>query len=341
MKRLLIVILIAASGWSGYWFVGAMAAKSGFDSWFSTRQAEGWQAEASDISLAGFPNRFDATFTNIALADPDTGVAWSAPFFQLLSLSYRPSHLIAIWPHDQSLAFPDQKVAISSTDMKASLVLGSSALLPLERGNFAASALQLVSDAGWALSADKLHLALHAQPDAATGADPEAQAVYRFAMNADGFAPSGAAVAQLSNGPPLPHRFKSVQADLVAGFSRAWDRRALEQARPQPVWIELKKAEIIWGDLELHAAGRVTVTAAGDPVGAITLRATNWRQTVEILRASGQIPPAMLDAMVSGLELLSGLSGNPRTLDIPVNFKNGATRIGPVAIAPAPRLILR
>ncbi|WP_372884086.1 DUF2125 domain-containing protein [Shimia sp.] len=331
MKRLLSVILIAALGWSGYWFVGAKAARNGFEQWFDARQSEGWLAEQSEISVAGFPNRFDTTFDDIALADPETGVAWSAPFFQLLSLSYRPNHLIAIWPDRQQLAFPDQKIAISSEDMKASVVLGADPSLPLERSNLAVAALGLRSDAGWAVAADSLQLALHRAPETAHS--------YRFALSAVGFAPSTA--TPLSNGHPLPHRFKTIEADLVAGFDRAWDRRALEEARPQPEWIEIRKAEIVWGDLELHAAGRVTVSPAGYPVGEITLRATNWREIVAIARGSGQIPPGVLDAIVGGLELLSGLAGNPQRLDIPLNFRNGATRIGPVAIAPAPRLVLR
>ncbi len=331
MKRLFIVILIAALGWAGYWFVGAKAAKNGFASWFSARQSEGWLAETSDISVAGFPNRFDTTFSDIALADPDTGVAWFAPFFQLLTLSYQPNHLIAIWPNSQSLAFPDQKVAITSSNMKASLVLEADASLPLERSNFSTNTVNLRSDVGWALAADSLQLALYKHADT--------ENTYRFALNADGFAPPAA--MHLPTGYALPRTFKTLQADILAGFDAPWDRRALEVSRPQPNWIDIKKAEVIWGDLELHIAGKVSVNQEGYPSGEITLRATNWREIITLAQASGQVPQTALDAISSGLELISALSGNPRTLDIPLNFKNRAIRIGPVAIAATPRLILR
>ena len=331
MKRLLVAILVAALGWSAYWFIGTSGAKSGFTAWFDARQSEGWQAEVSDISVRGYPNRFDTTFTDIALADPDTGVAWRAPFFQLFALSYKPNHVIAVWPHEQTLAFPDQTVQVASTDMKASLVLGADTSLPLDRANLAIEALNMQSSAGWLLAADTMNLALHKQT--------EGDNAYRLALKADGFAPPIA--FDLPSGQSLPKTLKTVHADILAGFDAPWDRHALEDARPQPTWIEIKTAQISWGDLELQAAGKVTVDNTGYPNGEITLRATNWREIISVARASDQIPASVLNAVEQGLELLAGLSGNPKTLDIPLNFGGGAIRIGPIPIAAAPRLVLR
>ena len=331
MKRLVILIVVAALGWSAYWFIGATGAKTGFEAWFDLREREGWQADTSEITVSGYPNRFDTTFTDIALADPDTGVAWTAPFFQLFALSYQPNHVIAIWPNDQMLAFPDQKVSVQSTQMKASLVLGASTSLPLERSNFVAEGLDVSSTADWRLAADSLNLALHRQEGE--------EATYRFALTSTGFAPPVS--YKLPSGQSLPRTLKTLQADILAGFDRPWDRAALEDARPQPTWIEIKLAEFAWGDLELSAAGKVTVDNTGYPTGEVTIRATNWREIIAIARASGQVNTSLLDGIEQGLELLAGLSGNSKTLDIPLNFKNGATRIGPVAIAPAPRLRLR
>ena len=89
MRFLLAVILIAASGWSGYWFVGQNGLSRGFETWFEARRAEGWVAETSDITVQGFPNRFDTGFSDLVLADPATGLAWEAEFFQILA---KPRH---------------------------------------------------------------------------------------------------------------------------------------------------------------------------------------------------------------------------------------------------------
>lgn len=331
MKRLLVVILAAALGWSAYWFVGSSGAKSGFTAWFDARQSEGWQAEVSDITVSGYPNRFDTTFTEIALADPDTGVAWQAPFFQLFALSYKPNHVIGIWPNEQTLAFPDQSVQVTSEKMRASLVLRAGTALLLDRANFSVDTLGVQSSADWRLAANSLNLALHRQD--------KGFHTYRLALKSEGLAPPIA--YNLPSGKSLPKTLKIVQADLFVGFDAPWDRHALEDARPQPTWIDVKTAQVTWGDLELQAAGKVTVDSTGYPNGELTLRATNWREIIAVARATDQIPTGVLNAVEQGLELLAGLSGNPKTLDIPLNFGSGATRIGPIPIGPAPRLVLR
>lgn len=331
MKRLMIVLVVASLAWFAYWFIGAARAKSGFEDWFAARQAEGWQAETSEIAVRGFPNRFDATFSDLALADPETGVAWQAPFFQLFALTYRPHHLIAVWPNEQLLAFPDQRVTVTTTDMKASLVVDPAPQLPLERTNLAVEGLTLASTANWALNADALRLAMHREPDN--------DKAYRIALSAEGLAPP--LTRNLPNGGTLPETLKTVEADLTAGFEKPWDIRALNDARPQPTWINLAKAEIIWGQLELHAAGKVDIDSAGYPNGTITIRATNWRDILGLARQTGELPEALLDGIEQGLELLSSLTGRSETLDIPLTFRSGMTRLGPVPIAPAPRILLR
>ena len=100
MRMLLTVILIATAGWSGYWALASSGAKTAFETWFDQRRSEGWVADYGDLTVSGFPNRVDTSFSNISLADPATGIAWTAPFFQILALSYRPNHVIAVWPSD-------------------------------------------------------------------------------------------------------------------------------------------------------------------------------------------------------------------------------------------------
>ena len=55
----------------------------------------------------------------MALADPDTGLAWDAPFFQILALSYQPNKWIAVWPREQRLTTPREKFTIRAEDMRA------------------------------------------------------------------------------------------------------------------------------------------------------------------------------------------------------------------------------
>ena len=145
MKRLLVVSVVGAALWSGYWLVAMRGAQAGFESWFAARRAERWQAEYAGLSVRGFPNRIDTTFDRPVLADPGTGLAWEAPFFQIFALSYRPNHVIAVWPGQQRLSTPQAKYDIASADMRASLVMAPEPALPLERGNLVAGALAVLS----------------------------------------------------------------------------------------------------------------------------------------------------------------------------------------------------
>ncbi|MEQ9694914.1 DUF2125 domain-containing protein [Shimia sp. SDUM112013] len=331
MKRLLILILVAAIGWSAYWFIAASSARSGFESWFAARQAEGWVAEYADLDVSGYPNRIDATFDTLTLADPETGVAVDLPFFQLFALSYKPNHLIAVWPQAQTLSFPDQKIQIATEDMRASLVLGKAKTLPLERSNLVIEQLQVVSSTDWRSSASEVRLALQKKP--------ETEATYQFASDVMNLAPPVA--YRLSRGEDLPRTLKTVQAQVEITFERPLDMRAIEDARPQPTEIDLKRAEIAWGDLNLQAAGKVTVDGLGYPTGDITVRATNWRDILDVARSSGDIPTGILDATEGALETLAKLSGSSQTLDIPLSFKRQRTWLGPLPIGPAPVIRLR
>ena len=57
--------------------------------------------------------------------------------------------------------------------------------------------------------------------------------------------------------------------------------------------------------------------------------------------AAGALSPGLAGALTDGLSLLSQLSGNPNTLDIPLGFRGGRVMLGPVPIGPAPVVRLR
>lgn len=331
MRLLTLLVLLAALAWSGFWLLGYGALTTAVPQWFEDRRAEGWVAEYDDLSVSGFPSRLDSTFENPTLADPQTGVAWDAPFFNLHALTYRPNHVIAVWPNSQSIAIPGEKLSVTTGDMRASLVLDPGTDLALNRANVAIESLGATSTANWQLAASGVNLAMHR--------DAADTSTYRLAFKADGLTPP--AGYALPNGIDLPRSFSSFRADLTATFDRPWDRSAIEQSRPQPTALDLTLAEVIWGDLQLHAAGKVSIDTSGYPTGDITIRAVNWHDILNVARQSGHLPANVLDTVEQALGFIAQLSGNANELDIPLTFSNGATKLGPLPIGPAPRIFLR
>ncbi|WP_161555746.1 DUF2125 domain-containing protein [Mangrovicoccus ximenensis] len=160
MKYLLAAILAAAIGWSGYWLYGAHATENAIRTWFDDREAEAWVANYDSVDTAGFPNRFDTTISAPELADPETGVAWSAEFIQLLSLSYKPNHIIAVWPDEQRLSTPLETVTMATSDLRGSLIVNPLARMAIQRTTIEGSDIRLASTLDWQASASALQLAM-------------------------------------------------------------------------------------------------------------------------------------------------------------------------------------
>ena len=332
MKRLLMVIVVAAALWSGYWYAAMQGAKTGFEAWFAARRAEGWQADYAALTIRGYPNRVDSHFNQPVLADPDTGLAWQAPFFQIFALTYKPNHIIAVWPDSQRLSTPQAKYNISSAEMRASLVMRPDTKLPLQRSNLVAGAMAVEGPGGTTtLEGVQLGIGL------LDGAVQE----YRIAFNADGLTPPLPGNVRLQTGGRLPRHLDALRADLSVNFDRPWDLTALEQSRPQPRLIRLKLAEAKWGELELALAGKLSVDEAGQPSGRLTVKARNWRDIVALVRQLGWIPENWLGHIEQALSLAAQLSGNSQTLDLPLDFKDGHMSLGPISLGPAPVIRLR
>ena len=325
MSKLLAAVVAAALLWSGYWLVGAQAARRGVEAWFEARRAEGWVAGYADLSVWGFPNRFDLTLDAVELADPETGLAWSAPFFQLFALSYRPHHVIAVWPHEQVVATPRERIAVETADMRASAVFRPGDGFALDRGNVVAEAVALSSSAGWSAAADRVLLAVRR---AGTG-----EARYQIGFEADGVAPAPELLALLDPDAALPDRIETLRIDATVAFEEPFDA-----TRPQPREIRLTDLHLSWGEVELDAAGTLTVGPAGVPEGRIEIQARNWREILEMALAAGLIGEDFAPAIEGGLEALAELSGGAETLDLPIVFRDGRVSVGPLPLGPAPRI---
>lgn len=341
MKRLLFLIVVSATLWSGYWLYGSSTTKAAFEAWFAERRAEGWAADFAALQVQGFPNRFDVTLSDVALADPGTGWAWDAPFFQLLALSYKPNHVIAVWPDLQNLATPQDRFTITQAEMQASLVLWPDAALAPDRIRLVADTVQISASDGSGTAMSALRMAaerLGADGEAATTAPTQGETRYRIALSAEGFAPDLGLRNRIDPAERLPRTLDALRADVTFGFDRPWDRRAVEDRRPQPRLISLRLAEARWGDLELKAAGDLEIDAEGDALGRITVKAQNWREILQMARASGELPEGLADTLEQALSLLAGRND---AIDIPLDFRGGLIWIGPVPVSEGPRFVLR
>ena len=331
---LLMLLVLAGLGWGTYWILGASATERGLTAWLDARRAEGWIASAASLETHGFPNRFDTTFTALDLDDPDTGVGWTAPLFQILSLSYRPTEVIAVWPGEQKLRLPRETLAVSAERMIGSLALGPSAALPLRRLVIEGGAVEIASTRDWTAGVGAAQVALRESPGA------EGAPVYDIALSLDGFTPDSAELARLRDLVGLPEAVETVRAELTVTFDKGWDITALEDRRPQPRAVEVTKLDARWGELALSGTGEIEVDEAGVGSGELVLEATNWRDIVALAEASGALPANRAPLVRAALETLASVSGDPDRLDVTLRFAGGFLLLGPVPVGAAPRFSL-
>ncbi|MEL7104516.1 MAG: DUF2125 domain-containing protein [Pseudomonadota bacterium] len=324
IRRLTIIALVAALLWGGYWAVGSVALDRALRAWIADRQGEGWVAEYADLSVRGFPNRFDTTFTDLDLADPDTGLAWSLPFFQILALSYQPNHVIAVWPDTHQIATPAERLTITSDKMQASLVVEPGTDLVLDRTTLVAEALGVTSSRGWNSGAANLSLAsrqVEGPPN-----------TYDIAVEATDVILAEPARSTLDPLRALPGEVKTLRLLTKVTFDRPWDRFAVERARPQPTRIEITDLTALWGNLELRAAGAIDVTDTGRATGEVTVKAVNWKEMLDIAVAAGVLADATRQTAENALSLLAGLSGRADTIDAPLTIRDSLIFFGPIPL---------
>jgi hypothetical protein len=330
MLRLVVVFLVGSLIWMVWWAFGQGTYEQGLSSWLDERQDEGWVAEYTELKTRGFPNRFDTTISDVALADPETGIAWSAPFVQFLSLAYKPHQVIAVLPNEHRFSTPFQTVTITHEDARASLFLEASTELGLDRTRVVASNLTATSSRGEDLSLVDGRIAVEKLP--------EPNHTYRVGAEFLGLVPTKEARRALDPAGLLPETVTSLRTDAVLSFTAPWDRLALEDARPQVTRIDLKDLSARWGTVDFRAAGQLDVDDLGIPEGQITVRAEDWRKILDMAESMGWLPLGMRSSVETGLGLLVGPGD---VLDVPLVFSGGGISLGLIPLGDAPRLVIR
>lgn len=328
MRSLIALVVVAASLWSGYWFVAAHGVRTALSAWLAARAEDGWVVTPTTFKVRGFPNRLDTTLDDVHFAD--AGWAWNAPFFQVFMLSYRPNQVIAVWPHTQSLRTAAGTFQIASRDMRGSATFKPQSDLALDHMALVIKGLNATSDTGFGLSAENARFASRLVP-----ARPGTQQI-GVALE-DAQLPQ-TMLAALGLPPQTPVQIDTVLADADLSFDRPWNLEALDGSRPKLTAARLRNLTIKWGDMELTAKGGLSRDAQGRMQGEVTLQAVNWRGLLRLAADAGLITPEVAARLEPGLAGMAALSvPDETTLDVPLKFRDGIMRFGSIPIGPAPR----
>lgn len=320
MGRLIVAVLVLALAWMGFWFFAATSLERGIRNYVASPQ-EGVEVTAADVSVVGFPNRLDTTLTDLVVTLPETQTEWRAPFAQLLALVYRPTELILAVAPTHELATPLQSIAFTNDRARASVALSASTDLALDRATLVIDEGRALSSLGWEASLAQTRLSI-AETDAST-----------YRLGAEGLD------IELNAIPPeLPRRFSRLHLDATAGFTKPWDRHAMNAERlPQITRIRVDDLSLSWGPMRFEARGDLNVDARGRPDGRLELSIVNWRAALDALDRLGLLGERLGPAVELGLAALA----DGDTLGAPLVFQAGIMRLGPLPLGPAPNLTIR
>jgi len=327
MRWLTGFVMLLGCLWGGYWFVGERGFEAAAKGWFATLQDNGKAASYSDLTVQGFPNRFDLTITDPDFSDPATGFDWQAPFFQVLSLSYKPWHVIAAFPPEQRLVLPPEAMTIRAAKLQASVVAKPQTSLPLDRLSLVGEALEAVGDRGWKVRAQTVQFA--------TRLDESRMDWHEIGLNIGNLTPDAALIEQF--GAVLPPEVAMIRVDAHVGMTAPIDRKVLE-TRPQIAALDLSDLRIDWGTMGITATGKVVADIAGFAEGDAVLRLENWQVALDVAQSMGILAPDKRKLWERAAQFLAKRSDGLDTLELQLRFAKGLTLIGPLPVGPAPRL---
>ncbi|MCV2874258.1 DUF2125 domain-containing protein [Defluviimonas sp. WL0050] len=313
--------------YGGYWAVGSRAVMEGTEVALADLRAAG-RAEYGEVTLEGFPSRFDLAIENLQLTSADGAVHWSAPRVQVYALSYKPHHIIAALPPDQTLRVGREEIAIRSGDLRASAVFGIDPDLPLKRAQSVGTELALTSDHGWGATARELRLAIR-EGITATEQDVGAE-VFDLSLSGQ---PS-----DLLTQAGLPTGGGHVRLDAILTLDHPLNRHL--PAEPLSVTAaDIRSAELTWGTVQISASGRIEIAGSGQPEGRLELTIRDWRGALPLATALGLIKPEIAPTVEKALDGFAQLDGNSE-LTLPLVIKEGWINLGPVPLGPAPLFYL-
>lgn len=335
MRKLIWAVLMVGLLFCGWWGVAGWSLRSGITGWFDSQRAAGWQAELAGVSLSGFPGEIQADMQGIALADPETGIALD---LDSLHLTAR-----ALWPGDVALRLPQTPLGFATPEGRwrllfdtgrADLNLHPGPALELEALGFTSGPLRVEEATGASLfDGAALELTLTQSSAAAE--------TYAARFDIPEFAPGDVPRAALALPDTWPIVFDALRMSAEVTFDAPLDRATLEDRRPQPVRIDLDRAEARWGDVSFLATGSVVRDAAGFAEGSIVIKAENWQRMIEFASTSGLLPAQYRRQVEVVLTQLARGTGRTNALDITLEMAGGLTRLGFLPVGPAPRMAIR
>ncbi|MDA9208057.1 DUF2125 domain-containing protein [Octadecabacter sp.] len=330
MRKLILLIVVAALIYGGYWFIGRSQIQDRLTEALIQADDGAYEVTYNTLKTRGFPSRFDTTVTDFHFADPATGTEWTAPLFQLLALSYRPNEVIAIFPPEQTFTVNGTEITLQTNDMRASGKVRANAALSFQDATVTMDAPRFITDDGGQLAMANILAATRLTPDTAQTYDifVEAHAI-ELPENIRRFIDPG------NLQPPL---VQALRFDSDATLSAPLELLSPDGDAPTFESLSIKEFAATWGEISLTAIGDIEPNEYGVPSGSVSVSARNWQQGLDLAVANGMVDANRRFLVTEIANNLDETPHIPDTLTLTLTITNGVMSLGGLPLGSVPSL---
>ena len=330
MRKLIALVVVAATLYGGYWFVGRTQIQTRLTEALVEIDAGEYDLTYDTLHTQGFPSRFDTTITNLEFNDPLTATNWTAPIFQLFALSYRPNEVIAVFPNEQTLTLDGEVFTLFTDDMRASGKVRANASLAFQTATIEMDNPRIRTEEGAELTMASVLAAMRLTPETTQTYDLFLEA-HSIELPED--------IRHIIDPQNLqPPIIQNLRFDSDVDLSTPIELNGTNTSPIEIAAISIKEFALAWGEMSASAIGDVTPDETGLLNGSFSISARNWQQVLDLAVATGAVPESRRLLIVG---LAASIDETPHvqdTLTTTLTITGGQMALGPIPLGAAPLL---
>lgn len=318
-----LLALVVSIAWTGIWIWLRGEAIRQIDANAQVLRKAGFEVAWGERKITGWPFRLDVTFKGARLREP-SGWGFAAPTLEAEAFAYALDHWMFAAEDGFTLIRPNGgPVEVRGRVIRASLTEPDRTPPALS-----VEGLDLTFQPG--AGAQPFSLASAGRVQLYLRPGPDDQGAILFKVD-NGRAGAGSTLAAVPGDGSVALTWDSIisrvsrfKGGTLAQAGQAW---ALAGGT-----LQVREATVQAGGSALGAkSGALVVDPDGDLAGTLEVKATKGPEALAGLARAGRVPPAA--ALGAAAVMVATPQGK-----LPLSFEAGRTRIGPVGVAPAPRL---
>lgn len=325
-----VLLLVLAAVWSAAWIWARGEAKTRMDAAVEALRTAGYEVSWKQRAIGGYPFRLDVSLTDARIRDR-SGWALEAPRLEAEAYIHAPTHWIVAAPEGLTFVRPvGGPVQVGGRLIRASL---SHVTNTPPNISFEGVGLRFQSAAGaepFGLSAaERVEVHLRQAPKEV------GDEAGLWVSVKDGKAQLAGLLGRIAGDKPISIEWDSRLTMASALHGRNWPD-AVRRWSAAGGRIVVKRAGLTAGDALVGAnSGTLGVGPDGRVTGVLDVSLRQAPRALTAMGATGAIPKERATAAAAVAEAREGAGDLARAT---LNFEAGQTTLGPVAIAPAPKV---